>query len=351
VVVWDSYLQDGSNDGVFGQRFVVAFEIGGHAVGGGGSSSTDVEADGATGQDRVETVVTTPNAGTISIIERAISRSAPSGIAFFGEQVNITAPPATAANPLILQFELDASLIRSGQNPAAIVPFRNGVAVPACTGPPGTASPDPCVAGLTIQGDLDVQLTVLTSVASDWNFALPCYTGFDKGVLLIKENVPGKEKLIVKLLGGPAAVQTDFGDPLVADGTPYRLRLFDALGASVAAIEVARPGDTTCSGGAMQCWKAIGGAPPAGKGYKYKDTDLAAAGVSQVMMKATGLSTKIAFKAKGPSPPFPVGIPALLMSTSAVTVQVDVADASAPVCFAATLTDIRKQQPDAFKAK
>jgi len=42
-----------------------------------------------------------------------------------------------------------------------------------CSGPPDVASPDPCVASRTILGDGDLQIVVLTSTLSDFNFGLP----------------------------------------------------------------------------------------------------------------------------------------------------------------------------------
>jgi hypothetical protein len=149
--------------------------------------TTDSELDGATGSDRVETSVTTPNAGTVTVVERNITVSPPPGYSFFGQQVGVTAPPATAANPLVLVFELDASIIPVGHNPSGVVVFRNGILVPNCTGAPGIASPDPCLRSRVIQGDLDVRLTVLTSTASEWTFGFEgiildhyrCYQGKD----------------------------------------------------------------------------------------------------------------------------------------------------------------------------
>jgi hypothetical protein len=51
---------------------------------------------------------------------------------------------------------------------------RNGTLVPDCTGAPGIALPDPCVSSKTPLGGGDVQLTILTSKASAWNFAVKC---------------------------------------------------------------------------------------------------------------------------------------------------------------------------------
>ena len=97
----------------------------------------------------------TPNAGTVTITEQQ-NATAPRGIMLLGNLVQITAPAATAANPLVITFRLDASHIPPGQNETTIAVYRNGNVVPTCTG--AGATPDPCVASRTRLGDGDVQL-------------------------------------------------------------------------------------------------------------------------------------------------------------------------------------------------
>ena len=133
----------------------------------GGTLSTDREGDGATPASPVETEVTTPIAGTVTIIQGAAS-FAPTAFTFLGQQVHINAPAATPALPLRIAFRLEATL---GANAATLQLFRNGVQVPACTG--AGATPDPCITSRTTLPDGDVQLVVLTSAASDWTFGTP----------------------------------------------------------------------------------------------------------------------------------------------------------------------------------
>jgi hypothetical protein len=155
-----------------GTADLVPVEMETSTVSGGGSVTTDDELDGATAGDPVETTVTTPNAGTVTIMEGAVSSSPPLGFAFLGHEVRITAPTATPSAPLVLVFELDASIIPVGEDENSITLFRNGVVVPACSGTPGEASPDPGVDARVLQGDGDVEVTVLTSSASAWNFGV-----------------------------------------------------------------------------------------------------------------------------------------------------------------------------------
>jgi len=84
------------------------------------------------------------NRGTVRIDDTASVSPSPTGYALAGTQVQITAPDETADHPLVLVFTLDASQI-AGQSAANLVVFRNGSLVLACTGPSGTAQPDPCV--------------------------------------------------------------------------------------------------------------------------------------------------------------------------------------------------------------
>jgi hypothetical protein len=150
----------------------IIFEQGGGTCAGGGTVSTDTEADGATTRDSVETTVTCANAGTVSIVERSITQSPPTGFAFLGQEVIIQAPDGTAANPLQIKFQLDASIIPEGQDQNTIHIFKDAVQVAECSDASGTASPDPCVSKRELLADGDVEITVLTSTASLWNFGV-----------------------------------------------------------------------------------------------------------------------------------------------------------------------------------
>ena len=137
----------------------------------GGTATTDDEADGATPADPVETQLTSPLAGDVTIQESPITETPPLGYGFLTQQVNITAPAATAADPLVIQFIIDASRIPPGEDETTIEIFRNAVLVPACTGAPGVAAPDPCISSRVVVGD-DAVITALTSAASAWNIGV-----------------------------------------------------------------------------------------------------------------------------------------------------------------------------------
>jgi peptide/nickel transport system substrate-binding protein len=132
----------------------------------GGSISTDSEGNGASAQDPLETTVTTPVAGDVSIHETASATSV-AGYSILGHQVEIAAPAATAGNPLRFVFLLDGSL---GAALETATIFRNGSPVPGCADASGAAVPDPCVLGREALPGGDARLTILTSQASRWNF-------------------------------------------------------------------------------------------------------------------------------------------------------------------------------------
>jgi hypothetical protein len=130
-------------------------------VGPGGTVTTGSD---ATSSDPIETSVTTPTGGQVSIEE-----SAGGSFSLGSWHVQISAPPATAANPLKIVFLVDSTLVPAG-GVAAIPISKNGTLVAECPGST-TASPDPCVSNRTLLANGDAQITVLTSTASDWTFS------------------------------------------------------------------------------------------------------------------------------------------------------------------------------------
>jgi hypothetical protein len=178
-----------------------------------------------------------------------------------------------------------------------------------------------------------------------------CTGGFSKGLLLIKEE-SGKEKLVAKLIKGPMIAQTDFGDPLAAAGTTYNLCIYDDTSVLVGELEVDRAGDTNCSGGAADCWASLGAASPDGRGYKYKDQDFTSSGVAKILLKGGPSSqgkSKIITKGGGSGLPLPVA--GSLTATTEVTVQLHGNDAPGAGCWTITLTDVKQQLADSFKAR
>jgi hypothetical protein len=179
-----------------------------------------------------------------------------------------------------------------------------------------------------------------------------CTGGFAKGLLLVKANVPGKEKLVAKLLKGPAIAQTDMGNPLDVGqggtGTAYSLCVYDDANDLAGGVLVDRAGDI-CDG--RPCWKPVGKAPNhpqgPGKGYKYKDGSLASDGILKVLYKGgdAGKSKAIVI---GKGAGLPTGLPAALQFSSQATVQLRSSDG---LCLSVGLSEIKQQEPTFFKAK
>jgi hypothetical protein len=138
----------------------------------GGSLSSDVGGDGPNAGEPVVASVTTPSGGLVQIVTTPSTDPPAAGYGLVGQALQITAPSASTASPLVFVFRLDSTAIPSGDTAATIQVFRNGVPVADCTGSPGIASPDPCVDLRETLADGDIQLTVLTSAASLWELGV-----------------------------------------------------------------------------------------------------------------------------------------------------------------------------------
>ncbi|MGH7787219.1 MAG: choice-of-anchor V domain-containing protein [Candidatus Binatia bacterium] len=181
---------------------------------------------------------------------------------------------------------------------------------------------------------------------------LGCATGFAKGLFQIKADVPGKEKLVAKLLKGPALAQDDLGNPLDVgqggSGTAYLLCVYADANTLAGDLLIDRAGDT-CDG--KPCWKSIGKAPNdpegPGKGYRYKDGALAADGILKLLYKGGDVGqSKVIVIGKGAG--LPGGIPAALQSATQATVQLRSSDG---LCLSVALGEITHQEPSFFRAK
>ena len=145
------------------------------------TTGTDPAATGGT-----TTAVTVPagtSGGAVLVTQTATNQTAPSGYVFGGVQVDITAPAATASNPLALLFTmtppagvpLDQTTLGAtniyraeGTNATTLIPD--------CTAPADLSRINPCVSNrqyVTINGATYIQVNVLTTAASHWNSARP----------------------------------------------------------------------------------------------------------------------------------------------------------------------------------
>ena len=220
----------------------------------GGSASTG----GAPNESNpVTTSVDVPpgtSGGTLSIAQGSTDQTPPDGFSFFGQQVNITAPAATAEHPLTLTFMVDESLL-GGTSPDDVQVFRTEGAgtptpVPDCTNP-GAADPDPCVTERGGQPGRYVQLTVLTSSASVWNFGASTSAAYPfRGFFLPVKNPPR----VTKVKAGTKV--------------PFRFSLGGNQGLGVLASDQPQSTRIRCSG----AHRTIGKTSPARGTLSYRPT-------------------------------------------------------------------------------
>lgn len=141
----------------------------------GGTVTNDSGTGQPTAADPQTTTVQSPNGGPVTITESNTHTqpAPPAEYTFFGQEVNISAPAASAATPLVLTFKFDATVLGT-TDPNTVVVRRSGVEVPDCAPGNGTtANPDPCVESRSVDGNGDLVIVVYTSAASPWDFLEP----------------------------------------------------------------------------------------------------------------------------------------------------------------------------------
>jgi hypothetical protein len=131
---------------------------------GGTEQSTGTE---ATPEDPAQASITTTATGSVIVTQVGAEGTTLDGLVLLPFQFNIEAPDG---DPLTLRFTLDSSVIPAGQDESTIVVLRDGVRIAPCTG--AGLGPDPCVSDRKRLPDGDVELEVLSSHASRWNFAV-----------------------------------------------------------------------------------------------------------------------------------------------------------------------------------
>jgi hypothetical protein len=142
----------------------------------GATVTSDEENDGATLADPVETSVTTPSGGNVSIVVIASSTVSDqtNGYQFFDRQISVSAPQETVESPLTLSFRIDSSKVPTGEDENSVQVTRNAVVIPACTDAT-TATPDPCVFSRQRLSDGDIRVSIHSTTASVWGSGFPIH--------------------------------------------------------------------------------------------------------------------------------------------------------------------------------
>ncbi len=166
-----------------------------------------------------------------------------------------------------------------------------------------------------------------------------------KSILKLKDkdaDGPGaRDQILWKFVKGPAALQSDFGDPLSTAST--QLCLYDGAGALALEATVSPGG--TCD--TKPCWKAI-----STKGYKYKNKAATEDGAFKVLLKGnpTDAKTKVLFKGRDGNLGFSAGNPLLDASG---TISVRLSNTDNANCWGADFAPatVIKNTDSLFKAK
>jgi cysteine-rich repeat protein len=240
------------------------------SLGASGTLTTDTGGSGATPSQPLQAAVTTPTGGDVTITRSGGTAPLP-GFSLLTGLVQISAPPAASpTTPLALTFLVDASLVPPGENQNTIQVTKDGVSVPDCTGTTGEAVPDPCVSERLLLTGSDVQITVLTTSASEWGLAVSVCTAVPaqgcrkalKAPLLIKK---GKTDAIVWRWRGGFTTLADFGDPI--GQTDYVLCVYDQHGGVPdRRLAMVTSHGGTCSG--LPCWRQTS------TGFQFKSNAL-----------------------------------------------------------------------------
>jgi hypothetical protein len=149
----------------------------------GGTFSSDADA-APTAAVPVVAAVTLPSAGSVTLIKKPATVPNGNGYTVFGQQIDIATTAkggagevtGSVANPIMVSFQIDASQIPAGTDPATVTVLRNGNPAADCASDDGTASPDPCIAKRRSLADGGLVIDVLTTHLSTWNFAVTSAT-------------------------------------------------------------------------------------------------------------------------------------------------------------------------------
>ncbi len=138
----------------------------------GSSITSDGEGDGATPSDPLETTVTHPGGTVTLLVEDDYESDMSDGARTVSQYASVTGDAATPSAPAELAFTADASEVPADVSATTVRAYVDDTMILDCAGPPGEASPDPCVAERLVLPGGDVRITVRASNPNrQWNVA------------------------------------------------------------------------------------------------------------------------------------------------------------------------------------
>jgi uncharacterized delta-60 repeat protein len=174
--------------------------------------------------------------------------------------------------------------------------------------------------------------------------ATSCIETWERASLLVKEDVPGQERLMARFVQGPALSRSKLGDPLEPSGTAFTACIYgdERLAAK---LEVDRAA-ATCAD--RECWSSRE------RGFLYRDEDASADGVRRMrLLGGIAGEPSIVLDAANDSTEhsldLPSGIAAALSGSSRATVQIHGSDLEE--CFSVTLDEVVKDGDGIFRAR
>ncbi len=133
---------------------------------GGGTVASPPLGDGVTQQVIVRAKRGTP--GGEVVIQIPDPEPQPCPYVCYGIPMQLTAfDTGSASNPLILKFIFADGVFPHGLKLSKIHMFRNEINVPRCTGPKGTAMPDPCIKRVSRNSSGVIKIVALSSDETD----------------------------------------------------------------------------------------------------------------------------------------------------------------------------------------
>jgi hypothetical protein len=305
VVAWTSYQQDGSNRGVFAQRF----------ASNGGRLGTEFQVNTYTQGDQGSTglAVSAAPDGDFVVAWKSYAQDG-SDYGIFAQRF--------ASTGSRLGTELQVNTFTPGEQRSPAVASTNGQFIVTWE----SDAQDGDGSGVFAQR--------FDAIAACGNVPRSGCRAAGKSLLLMKDNAnDAGDKIVWKWVKGDATTQDDFGDPRTT--TDYALCVYAGTAAGLVLVDEARVG----ADGSL--WDTL-----SDTGYKYKDSAGSQAGVQKVLLKGGGQGhAKELVKGKG------TGLPDPTLGSLPFPVRAQLLNSDTGICWESTFNSAIDNDANQFKAK